>query len=191
MQKSKAEPIDPLREHVYDGIQEYDNRLPNWWLWTFYGAIIFAVAYWFYYHQAGMDLPNEVILAKAKAEVTARAASLSKGPLTDDQLWSLSLDPATVAAGRLTFVSTCASCHGDNLEGKIGPNLTDQRWIHGGNPVQIVQTVTTGVAAKGMPAWGPLLGAKRVNEVVAFVLSHHKKGEPMVIDPTATASGKP
>lgn len=190
MQKNKPEVIDPLREHTYDGIQEYDNRLPNWWLWTFYGAIIFAVAYWFYYHQAGMDAPNDVLLARAQAEVTARAASQSKGPLSDDQLWSLSLDAGTVAAGQLTYKANCASCHGDNLEGKIGPNLMDQRWIHGGNPSQIVQTITVGVAAKGMPTWGPMLGAKRINAVAAYVLSLHKKGEPIVIDPKATASGK-
>lgn len=179
----KTPPVDPLRAHIYDGIQEYDNRLPNWWLMTLYGAIIFSICYWFYYHQAGQTISADEQLQRSLAEITARAAKNSKGPLTDDQLWATSLDSATVAAGRATFASTCASCHGDNLEGKIGPSLMDQKWIHGGNPTQIVTTITQGVGAKGMPTWGPILGAKRVNEVAAFVLSHHKKGEPITIVP--------
>jgi cytochrome c oxidase cbb3-type subunit III len=174
---------DPLREHVYDGIQEYDNRLPNWWLWTFYCAIIFAVGYWFYYQQSGDAVTADVQLQMEQAAIAARAASLSKGPLTDDQLWAMSQDPTTVAAGAATFATTCATCHGENLKGKIGPDLTDQVWIHGGTPAEIVHTITTGVGAKGMPTWGPILGAKRINDVAAFVLSHHKKGEPIVKAP--------
>jgi len=175
--------IDPLREHVFDGIQEYDNRLPNWWLWTLYGAIIFAVVYWFYYHQSGQDLSPDLRLKRELAEITARSASLSKGPLSDDQLWALSQDAATVAAGRATFNTTCVSCHGENLKGKIGPNLTDTKWIHGGRPTEVVHTITTGVAAKGMPTWGPILGPKRINEVAAYVFSYHTKGEPILPDP--------
>lgn len=180
METNKQSHVDPLREHTYDGIQEYDNRLPNWWLWTFYGAIIFAFCYWFYYHQAGQKMTADVQLQHELAAITARNASLSKGPLTDDQLWTMSQDPNTVAAGRAIFMANCATCHGNNLEGKIGPCLTDQNWIHGGLPTEIIHTITTGVGPKGMPTWGPILGANRINTVASFVLSFHKKGEPII-----------
>ncbi len=183
MQNSTEIHKDPLRAHIYDGIQEYDNRLPNWWLWTFYGSIIFAIGYWFYDQQSGNALSADARLQQAQAAITARAASQSKGPLTDEQMWALSQEPATVAAGAATFATTCASCHGENLQGKIGPNLTDQVWIHGGTPVEIVHTITTGVGPKGMPTWGPILGAKRINEVAAFILNHHKQGEPIIAAP--------
>jgi cytochrome c oxidase cbb3-type subunit 3 len=171
---------DKLREHIFDGIQEYDNRLPNWWLWTLYGAIIFAFAYWFFSHQAGQDYTAEAQLNKDLAMLTARVASLSKGPLSDEQMWALSVEPGTVADGAQVFKTNCVTCHGENLQGKIGPSLVDQKWIHGGQPTQIVQTITKGVATKGMPTWGPLLGAKRINNVAAYVLSFHKKGEPIL-----------
>ena len=81
--------------------------------------------------------------------------------------------PVFVEAGRATFQSTCASCHHAALTGGIGPNLVDSTWIHGGTPINLLKVVNDGVAAKGMPTWGPVLGGKKVSEVVAFVLSHH------------------
>ena len=83
-------------------------------------------------------------------------------------------DHAGVAPG------TCASCHKDSLrgtdEGGIGPNLVDNVWIHGNKPTDLLKVVNEGVLAKGMPAWEPVLGQKKTAEVVAYVLSHHKKG---------------
>ncbi len=172
---------DVLRPHVYDGIQEYDKRLPNWWLWTFYGAIFFSVGYWFLMHQAGSDFSPEARLAVRMTEMKARAASLSTGPLSDDQLWALSQDSNTVAAGREAFTTTCVSCHGQDLKGGIGANLADSEWIHGGTPSAVVKTISEGVLAKGMPAWGPVLGEKRVRDVAAYVMSHHSPDEKITI----------
>jgi cytochrome c oxidase cbb3-type subunit 3 len=86
-----------------------------------------------------------------------------------------------VEAGRATYATTCVSCHGDKLQGGIGPNLVDKLWIHGGTPTDLYATLEKGVLAKGMPAWVPVIGAKKSAEVVAFILSHHTEGEPIEV----------
>ena len=169
---------DALRPHSFDGIHEYDKRLPNWWLATFYGAIIFWVGYWFYYHRAHMGPSQTAVIEQQIAAI--EAAKLANTPTLDDaSLWKMSRNPVFVAAGRATFETTCASCHNPKLTGGIGPNLLDHLWIHGGRPTEIYHTVTNGVPVKGMPTWGPVLGAKKVTEAVAFILSHHQEGEPI------------
>jgi len=85
----------------------------------------------------------------------------------------LSRDPNAVKAGKETYTGLCAACHHAELTGAIGPNLRDNIWIHGSQPMQLVKVVTEGVQAKGMPTWGPNLGQKKISEVVAFILSHH------------------
>lgn len=170
-------PEDPIRHHTFDGIQEYDKRLPNWWLLTFYVTIAFAVVYWFYYAQTNLA-PKDT--ARVEAELSRiQAAKLSSGlaSLNDDALWQMSRNANIVEAGATTFKTTCMSCHGEKLTGGIGPNLVDKIWIHGGAPMDVYNTVTNGVAAKGMPTWGPVLGAKKISEVVAFVMSKHDPNE--------------
>ena len=171
---------ETLRHHSFDGIQEFDKRLPNWWLMTLYGAIIFWVGYWAYFQwfHVGLTGPQHVEQAMAKIE----AARLASAPTTDDaSLWKMSRNPVFVEAGRATFNTTCASCHTDKLTGAIGPNLVDNLWIHGGKPSEIYTTVDKGVLAKGMPPWGPVIGAKKTAEVVAYVLSYHSEGEPIEV----------
>lgn len=169
---------EAVRPHTFDGIQEYDKRLPNWWLATFYGAIIFWIGFWFYYERAHLGLTNTQELEQQMAVI--EAAKLASAPSVDDaSLWKMSRNPVFVDAGRAMFNTTCASCHTDKLTGGIGPNLVDQLWIHGGQPTDLYRTVTDGVLIKGMPAWGPVLGAKKVTEAVAYILSHHQEGEPI------------
>lgn len=169
---------EAVRAHSFDGIQEYDKRLPNWWLATFYGAIIFWVGFWFYYERAHLGPSNTELLKQQLAVI--EAAKLASAPSVDDaSLWKMSRNAVFVDAGRATFNGTCASCHTEKLTGAIGPNLVDQLWIHGGRPTDIYNTVTQGVLIKGMPSWGPVLGAKKVSEAVAYILSHHQEGEPV------------
>jgi cytochrome c oxidase cbb3-type subunit 3 len=176
---------EALKPHTYDGIREYDKRLPNWWLWTFYGAMIFSFGYWLHYHRS-IPLPSaEQRLQSRLTELALKASAGGRVELTDAQLWEMSRDPSAVAAGRETFTTTCVSCHGAKLEGGIGAKLSDTEWVHGGLPTQVAATVSKGVLEKGMPAWGPVLGARKVNELVAYVMSHHKEGEPITIVPSA------
>ncbi len=183
-------PTEPdVRPHVFDGIREFNNRLPNWWLFTLYGAILFWVGYWAYYEwfKAAPEGAKSVELAMTRIEA-AKLAATATANIDDTSLWAMSRNPVFVDAGRQTFDANCVACHLQSLRGKsesptaIGPDLTDQVWIHGGNPTDLYRTVTEGVPVKGMPTWGPVLGAKRITEAVAYVLSHHKEGESVIID---------
>lgn len=184
MTPNSPTPEDPVRPHTYDGIQEYDKRLPNWWLYTLYITIVFWLGYWGYYEwfKAGPTRAQAVAAEMQQVE----AARLSVAKLDDATLWKMSQTVAFVEAGQSTFVTNCAACHLASGRGKsespvaIGPDLTDQIWIHGGKPTEVYDLIMKGVLAKGMPTWGPVLGAKKISEVTAFVLSKHKEGEPVL-----------
>lgn len=180
---SHQPPEDPVRPHVFDGIQEYDKRLPNWWLYTLFITILFWIGYWGYHEwlRVGETETQQIEAAMAKI-ATSR---LSAAKVDDESLWKMSRNAEFVAAGKATFDTNCAACHLASLRGKsesavaIGPDLTDQQWIHGGKPTEIHALVSLGVLAKGMPAWGPVLGAKKITEVTAYILSKHQEGEPV------------
>jgi cytochrome c oxidase cbb3-type subunit 3 len=163
---------DPIRHHVFDGIAEYDRRLPNWWLMTLYGGIVFAIIYWMATQHFNRST-DETRLAAEMQRIEAEKIASSATALDAATLWKMSRNPVFVDAGRATYQSTCASCHGPALSGGIGPSLADSTWIHGGAPAEVLKTVSDGVLAKGMPAWGPVLGGKKVSEIVAFILSNH------------------
>ncbi|MFZ4599112.1 MAG: cbb3-type cytochrome c oxidase N-terminal domain-containing protein [Terrimicrobiaceae bacterium] len=159
-----------LRHHSYDGIQEYDKRLPNWWLFTLYGAIIFAAGYWAFYEWTNHMQPGYVRVEQKLVEFQKNALNSGAAP-TDLQLWTMSTTPDAAVAGEKIYRTNCVACHGPELKGGIGQDLTDATWIHGGKPTDIYNTVMKGVAEKGMPTWGPVLGAARVADVVAFLIS--------------------
>jgi len=186
---------DPVRPHTFDGIQEYDKRLPNWWLMTLYASIVFAAAYWGYYEwfRIGLTGPQDIEQAISQIE----AAKLASAPSIDNaSLWKMSRSPVFVAAGKATFDSNCAACHFASMRGKsenpaaIGPDLTDTKWLHGGTPVEIYDTITKGVLAKGMPTWGPVLGSKKISEATAYILSKHAENEKVEIDPSGAPPQK-
>ncbi len=149
-----------------DGIEEYDNPLPDWWLGLFIFSIIYGIGYAINYHFISGDSQEKRYVAMM--EEAAIKWPVKEGPV------AVSMDDESVSAGADVFAQTCASCHNADLTGGIGPSLVDAEWIHGGEPENVVSTITNGVADKGMPAWGPILGPKKVQEVAAFVLS--KKG---------------
>ncbi|MGZ3769976.1 MAG: cbb3-type cytochrome c oxidase N-terminal domain-containing protein [Bdellovibrio sp.] len=162
--------------HEYDGIIEHDNPLPMWWLWTFFLTIIFAFIYYIHYELAGgPTLKDELKTAMDEIEKT-RSQAVASAPLeTEDSLKADFGKDGVVKLGAAQFSTKCASCHGPNLEGLIGPNLTDKHWIHGqGTRMDIVKVIREGVADKGMPPWGPVLKKEEVYAVAAYILS--KKG---------------
>lgn len=191
MSSSPQPPEEPgikLRNHVYDGIQEYDQRLPNWWLNTLYGAIAFWIIYWFVYMIAGLVPGDGVKVDAAMTQIAAAKMASSIDVTNADKFWEMAANPVFTDAGKQTFTSLCAACHLPSMRGKaenpaaVGPDLTDTAWIHGGTPPEIFTTVSKGVVTKGMPAWEPMLGQKKTAEVVAYVLSHHKKGETITVE---------
>lgn len=159
--------------HEVDGIQEYDNQLPNWWLYTLYGAIVFAVGYWFHYHVSGFgDLPRAEYQQEMDKAAAAEAERIKKaGVLTPEALAALAKDKGTLEQGKAVFAQTCVACHRADGGGLVGPNLTDDFWIHGGAPDKVLASITKGVPEKGMPAWGAQLGADRTRAVTAYVIS--------------------
>ncbi|MEM0967223.1 MAG: cbb3-type cytochrome c oxidase N-terminal domain-containing protein [Verrucomicrobiota bacterium] len=162
-----------LMDHEYDGIQEYDQRLPNWWLISLYGAIAFAFVYWFFFFQSDVGTTDVARLDAKMQVIEAANLEATLAMLDNDNLWKMSRNAQFVEAGRETYQTICTTCHGANLEGGIGFNLADNEWVHGGEPVAVYQTIDQGIDGTGMQAWGPSLGPKKVAEVVAFVLSHH------------------
>jgi cytochrome c oxidase cbb3-type subunit 3 len=152
--------------HVYDGIEEADNELPLWWLFTFYGAVIFGIFYWFYYE--GFNVGASPMQAYA-AELREQASQ--GGEVNDALIEALAIDPSAVAAGREVFTAQCAVCHREDGGGNIGPNLTDTSWIHGGSPLTIHNTIRDGVTSAAMPAWGAMLGPTAVQQVAAYVVT--------------------
>ena len=153
----------------FDGIQEEDNRLPRWWILGFVATVVAAYVYWLS-NQTDPSRPSQLAeLETAKGEAAERAAEAK--PLTDELLVTLSGERVVVEAGAQLFAQHCVQCHGDKGQGGIGPNLTDDSWIHGARPTEIYRVVSQGVPAKGMVAWGPVLGAGRLRSVVSFVLT--------------------
>tara|TARA_R100000027_G_scaffold50114_4_gene38793 strand:- start:10339 stop:10908 length:570 start_codon:yes stop_codon:yes gene_type:complete len=160
-----------LKEHSYDGIQEYDQRLPRWWLLTLYGAIIFSAVFFMidkYY--SGSESSSERVESELRQINAIRLAS-SIDVSDNEMYWEMSQISTFTESGEKLFQSTCSACHGANLEGGIGFNLVDGEWIHGAAPSEIYQTIYDGVPNTGMQAWGTTLGQKRITEIVAFILS--------------------
>lgn len=165
--------------HSYDGIQEYDNRLPNWWLFTLYGSIVFSVGYWLFYQTfsvgrtQGASYEHEIELA-AQAQLEREMGK----EVTEESLVLMTKVPAQVEAGAKIFQQKCAQCHGAQGTGEIGPNLTDDFWLHGPEPLQVYGTVMNGVLDKGMQSWKDQLGPVRVRQVVSYVLTRETLNLP-------------
>ncbi len=163
---------DTVLSHEFDGIQEFDNRLPNWWLWLMWGSMVFALCYWIVFQTLDLrPTPRqqfEQTMLKAQEEQLARAA---KAGISNETLLMMSEVPSKVDAGRQLFVKHCVACHLDKGQGVVGPNLTDGFWIHGCEPMEMLKVVQNGVAAKGMPAWMNQLGPTRTQTVLSYVLT--------------------
>jgi cytochrome c oxidase cbb3-type subunit III len=162
--------VDRLREHSFDGIQEFDNYLPKWWLWSFYLACIYAAIYWFHYEGSGFGTSS---IAAYEAEYSAKMKrEAAAKPVTRQLLLDYAKQPSAIEAGRKLFVTTCFVCHKADGGGQAGPNLTDKFWIHGGSIEQIYQTVAKGSPTDAtMIAWEPNLKRVGVLQVVSYVMS--------------------
>ena len=188
--KEKGEIV--LREHAFDGIREYDQKLPNWWLFTFYAAIVWFVVHWvLYYHTAVFKDAHQEVTEKIVAVQKAKSAELEKmvATLTDSKFvheWAAK--PEVVAAGEATFLTKCTPCHGVDLSATItvgnvkgplpGLPLNDHLWKFGGQPMRIFQLInegsppeSTGNNGAKMQVWGQTLSPKQIAEVVSYIIS--------------------
>jgi cytochrome c oxidase cbb3-type subunit 3 len=158
---------DRLIDHSYDGIQEYDNPMPAWWVTVFWATIIFAIAY---YLVPGIGL-GKGRMAEYEADMAAFRAAHPVNTSGGDPatLLATTKNGAEVAKGKAVFAARCAVCHAADGGGVIGPNLTDNAWIHGGTIDSIYATINNGVLVKGMPQWGKILKPEELTDVAAYV----------------------
>lgn len=160
-------------DHDYDGIRELDNRLPPWWLAMFYISIAFAVVYFGYYHV--LDKGNDQIEAyEAEMEEAERAVAAfvsRQAEQVDESNVTMLAEAGALESGKEIFLSKCSACHGQLGEGGVGPNMTDQYWIHGGSISDVFRTIKYGVIEKGMVPWKDQLRAREIQEVSSYILT--------------------
>lgn len=184
---------DRLLSHDADGIREFDNALPRWWLYGFYFTIAFGIAYYVNYHVLPEPwLGKPTIAAEYQAEIEAAAAVAASRPRSGTAVDTASFltDAANLAKGEAIFNGTrnlCHTCHRLDMGGLVGPNLTDDLWMHGCTPAEMMKNVVTGFPIKGMLPYGSTqpLTDEELLQVVSYVKS--KRGSnpvnPKAIDP--------
>jgi cytochrome c oxidase cbb3-type subunit 3 len=176
---------DELLDHDADGIREFDNDLPRWWLYGFYFTIVFGALYLVNYHVLSTPIWGHSTVA-AEWEAEMAAAPPKPAPAASAAI-VVPTDAASLSKGKVLFESQtnpCAACHRADLGGLVGPDLTDDFWLHGCTPAAISQTIRTGMPTRGMLPYGggPALGDDQVLQLTSYILS--KRG-------SAPAGAKP
>ncbi len=174
---SEDKEADISLDHNYDGIRELDNHLPPWWKWLFYITIIWGAIYLVGHHFTGwfplQEEEYEIAMADANADKLARQTANAEAGGFDESALVYSDDAAIIEAGKKIFArKACNSCHGNVGEGNtIGPNLTDNYWLHGGSIKDVFTTIKKGVPDKGMISWESQLSPSEIRDVSTYVLS--------------------
>jgi cytochrome c oxidase cbb3-type subunit 3 len=182
---------DRLLGHDYDGIQEFDNPMPRWWVWIFWATILFAIAY-------AADVTGTLRGPGRIAAYNAQIADAERrwpAPVAADEatlaaLAALAKDSRVLATGKTLFTANCIACHRADAGGIIGPNLTDEYWLHGGSLAEIRTTIFNGVLAKGMPNWGKFLKPDQVNALAVYVASLGGSNPPNPKAPQGDKGGR-
>ncbi len=171
--KSEKSEEELLLDEDFDGISELDNPTPPWFNFIFYTSILVAIIYLFNYHYFKFsklqddEYKEQVAVANAEKEAYLKSA----GNLIDENSVKLMTDAKSLTSGTTLYKEKCAVCHGENGEGKVGPNLTDDYWIHGGSVNDIFKTIKYGVPAKGMISWQNSLNGQQMQDLASFIKS--------------------
>jgi cytochrome c oxidase cbb3-type subunit 3 len=177
----------PIKGHSYDGIKEYDNPMPGWWIWIFVVSVIWAPVYVVGVHAFGFINTYEKDLQAGQAELVALRHAASEGAgaeaFDNARIQEFVGDQTAVQAGAALFQTNCMACHGPQGQGLIGPNLTDDYWIHGNQNTDLFNVITNGVPDKGMTPWGAILPPEDRVEVIAFIRSIHGSNPPNPKEP--------
>ncbi|WP_245553803.1 cbb3-type cytochrome c oxidase N-terminal domain-containing protein [Cytophaga aurantiaca] len=161
-----------LMDHVYDGIRELDNNLPPWWKYLFYATIVFGFGYIYYYHFTGTDrlqigeYNQELLVAETEMVEYRKHAANS----IDESNVKMS-DEAGIKEGYTLFQENCIACHGKTGGGGVGPNLTDEYWLHGGGLSDVFKTIKYGVPQKGMISWKSQLSPLNMQQLTSYIMS--------------------
>ena len=190
-------PVDPVTGtettgHSWDGIEELNNPLPRWWLWTFYITIVWGIGYVIAYPALPMITgATPGLLGYSTREEVARdidsfreASAARDAQLADKALARLEeneeLYRYAVSSGAAVFRNNCSQCHGSGAAGAKGyPNLLDDDWLWGGDHASIAYTVRHGIRNEAdpdaryseMPAFGEILAKEEIASVVEQVLA--------------------
>ncbi|HEY8958065.1 cbb3-type cytochrome c oxidase N-terminal domain-containing protein [Chitinophaga sp.] len=171
--------------HNFDGIRELNNPTPPWWKWGYIFTVCFGVVYFWrteISHSAPSQL-EELAAAEEKAAI-ARQEYLKKAANNiDENNVTMLTDPADIAAGQKIFISNCAPCHGPQGQGVVGPNLTDDYWLHGGKLNEVFKTIKYGVADKGMKSWQDDFSPKQLAQVACYIKTLHGTNPPNAKEP--------
>jgi cytochrome c oxidase cbb3-type subunit 3 len=158
-------------EHKYDGIAELDNPTPPWFMYLFYTTIVIAVVYFFTFHVIGdgkvmtTEYAEEIAVAEKANELYMKKFANS---VNENNVIVLT-DAKSVEDGGKLYAKNCVACHGDKGQGGVGPNLTDEFWLHGGAPKNIFHTLTEGVPEKGMISWKKTLNPIQIQHVLSYL----------------------
>jgi cytochrome c oxidase cbb3-type subunit 3 len=162
-----------LLHHDYDGIKELDNHLPPWWVNLFYGTIGFAAVYLLIFHVFNYaplpidEFKEQIAVANIQVENYRKTMANS----IDESNVTLLTKVEEIEPGKTVFTNNCKACHGGGGEGGIGPNLTDEYWLHGAGIKNVFKVVKNGVPAKGMIAWNTKLTPLEMQQVASYVIS--------------------
>jgi cytochrome c oxidase cbb3-type subunit 3 len=162
--------------HVYDGLEEFNNPMPRWWMWLFYITIVFAIIYLALYPGFGSFAGKLGWRSAGQYQEEVKLAEAEVGPMFEKykatDLKALAADSKANAMGERLFLTYCAQCHGSDARGNKGfPNLADRDWLYGGDPETIKLSILNGRHGQ-MPPMGAAVGSEKDIESVAhYVLS--------------------
>jgi cytochrome c oxidase cbb3-type subunit III len=162
-----------MMEHAYDGILEIDNPIPAWFMTLFYGSIIVSVVYMFAYHVVGdgQIMTTEYKEQMVEGETIKQAYMKQFASSINENNVTLLKDETSLKEGKKMFTQNCVACHAADGGGGVGPNLTDEFWIHGSTIKSVYHTISEGVAEKGMIAWKKSLNSIQMQQVASYILS--------------------
>ena len=160
-----------VMEHTYDGIAELDNPTPPWFMYLFYSSIVIAVSYMIMYHVVGDGQIMTTEYAQENVEADqANIAYMKKyaNSINENNVIVLT-DAKSIEDGEKIYAKNCVACHGDKGQGGVGPNLTDEFWLHGGSTKDVFHTLMEGVPEKGMISWKKTLNPIQIQHLVSFL----------------------
>jgi len=183
--KSQQEEEALVIAHDYDGIRELDNRLPRWWVYGFYFTILFGTVYIYRYHISHTaPLPEEELqIAMHDAEIQKENYLKTAAAKVDENTVTLNADPSFVGDGQKLFAANCAPCHGDKGQGIVGPNLTDDYWLHKGDIKDIFKTIKYGYPEKGMKSWKDDFAPVQIAKIANYIKTLHGTNPPNAKEP--------
>ena len=170
---------DVLLDHDYDGIQELDNALPPWWKYGFYITIVVGFIYLLNFHVFGIGKnPTEEYNAEMEnARIEKERYEANNKDRIDENNVPMA-DAAGIKEGERLYEANCIACHLKGGAGSVGPNLTDDYWLHKGSLNDIYNTIKVGYPDKGMQSWSSQFNPKQISYLTSYIKSLHGSNPP-------------